>query len=213
VHQVGDQFKSVLWRTVRNPLNFWRVYCFNFVPFIHISHVCLISTGCFFRCVVIFQSLTDFLAPYFILYYFCIRYVRPVDAIHPSLLLLSTLTCPFSTVPSANSIRSFGALQEGKTKARQFDPSICGWHAFHILSSLNHTSDITLGNSLCRRHLIFMFHYPATPKRRITVTIFLCHLQFLMCQRRYSCCYPCRLWHHVSCRLFPACRYGLLPIF
>jgi hypothetical protein len=145
------------------------------------------------RWVVIFNSLTDFLRLIYFLYYFCALNVRPVDAIHPSLLLLSTLACLFVSLPSANSIRSFGDLRESKTKARQFDPSICGWHAFHILSSLNHTSDIALGNSVCRRHLIFMFHYPATAKRRITVTIFLCHLQFLMCQRRYSCCYPCRL--------------------
>jgi hypothetical protein len=164
----------------------------------------------FFLWVLIFKSLTDFLAPCFLLYHCCIRNVRPVDAIHPSLLSLSTLLCLFAYLPSANSIHFFGDLREGKTKARQLDPSICSWHAFHILSSLNHTSDITLGNSLCWRHLIFMFHYPATPKRRITVTIFLCHLQFLMCQRRYSCCYPCRLWHGVSCSLLPACRYGVI---
>lgn len=163
----------------------------------------------YFRWVVILKSLTDFLAPFFP-YYFCIRDVRPVDVIHPSLLLLSTLASLFSNLPWVNSIRFLRDVREGTNKARQFDPSICGWYAFHILSSLNHTSDITLGNSLCRRHLIFMFHYPATPKRRITVTIFLCHLQFLMCQRRYSCCYPCRLRHHVSCRLLPACRYGVI---
>lgn len=172
--------------------------------------MCLFFRQFFFRWFVIFKSLNDFLAPYIFLW---IIFVPPMFALLMRFTHLSSYYPPSHASSPPYPRQILFALSETYEKARprqgEFDPSICGWHAFHILSSLNHTSDITLSNSLCRRHLIFMFHYPATPKRRITVTVFLCHLQFLMCQRRYSCCYPCRLWHHVSCRLLPACRYGV----